>query len=75
MEQPPLHVLQGEDGKVGGNVDRNGIKDRALHLVRGFADGLLDAAAVRARVAEVAEDVFHHTPAGKTYLLTNSTLS
>ena len=38
LEQPPFHALQREDRQVGRDDDGDGVEDRPLHFVRGFAD-------------------------------------
>ena len=43
VKQPSLHVFQGENGKIGGDDDGDGVEDGALHFMRGLADGLRQA--------------------------------
>ena len=47
LEEAALDGLQGEDGQVGGDDDAAGEEDRALHLMRGFANLLRRVCACR----------------------------
>ena len=62
-EQAALHALQREDRQVGGDNDGDGVENRPLHFMAGFADdfgGCPRDSAVAIAMGQVTDDVLHH---------------
>src|SRR5260370_1209609 len=60
MEQTSLDTLQGEDGQVRSNDDRDRVEDGSSDFVRRLADALHRRLIGFPAMAHVADDVLHH---------------
>ena len=60
LEKAPFHTLQRENRQVGGNNNRDRIKDWALDFMSRVEYLLFGCAVVRIGAAQVSNDVFDH---------------